>query len=489
MVFSQIAASFASPVIIKNGLLFTALFGGFIAVAGSGILFIRKAVRKRTAEIEGLLRMKSEFLATMSHEIRTPMNGLLGMVEIVLATTVTPEQRQYLEFAKHSAESLVVVLNDILDFSKIEAGKLQIEQTPFNLRETLKNALIPLQFRARVEGLNLTCDVDPEVPKTLLGDPVRVSQVLTNLVSNAIKFTPEGSVTVTVRAMARDEGRTELSFAVSDTGIGIPANKLDKLFEAFSQADGSITRRFGGTGLGLAISRRLAELMGGKIWARSEEGKGSVLSFSLPLAIVPDRIELGQPQDAEARCSYTEGPVTVLLAEDNHVNQLIVKTILGRRAGWRVVGVHNGRDAAQAVRLARFDLVLMDVHMPHLDGFTATAMIREGEEPGEHLPIIALTADAMTGDREKCLAAGMDDYLAKPFKAEELLARIDSMLAKENRSRRREAAGPAAQDSDGSSLRHLIGATGESIKPDPLLKAWREECCEEPRNGLQNRHA
>jgi signal transduction histidine kinase/CheY-like chemotaxis protein len=470
MVFSQIAASFDAPVIIKNGLLFTALFGGFLAVAGSGILFIRRAVRKRTAEIEGLLRMKSEFLATMSHEIRTPMNGLLGMVEIVLGTPVTPEQRQYLEFAKHSAESLVVVLNDILDFSKIEAGKLQIEQTPFDLRETLKNALIPLQFRARLQGLSLTCDVDPEVPKTLRGDPVRVSQVLTNLVSNAIKFTPEGSVTVTVRATAREEGRTELSFAVSDTGIGIPANKLDKLFEAFSQADGSITRRFGGTGLGLAISRRLVELMGGRIWARSEEGKGSTLSLNLPLSIVPDRIELGHPQASEAGASYTDGPLTVLVAEDNPVNQLIVKTILGRRAGWRVVGVQNGREAAQAVWSERFDLVLMDVHMPQMDGFTATAVIREREEPGEHLPIIALTADALTGDREKCLAAGMDDYLAKPFKAEELLAKINSVLAREKPSaRRRPETRPAADESGASSLRYLIGVTGETTNLDPNL--------------------
>src|SRR5579864_3108914 len=235
MVFAQIATTLNSPVVIRNGLLFATLFGGFIAIAGSGISFIRRSVRNRTAEIEGLLRMKSEFLATMSHEIRTPMNGLLGMVEIVLGTPLTSEQRQYLEFAKHSAESLVVVLNDILDFSKIEAGKLQIEQTPFNLRETLKNALIPLQFRARVQGLTLTCDVDPEVPKTLLGDPIRVSQILTNLVSNAIKFTPDGSVTVTVKATAREEERAELLFAVADTGIGIPADKVDKLFQAFSQ--------------------------------------------------------------------------------------------------------------------------------------------------------------------------------------------------------------------------------------------------------------
>jgi signal transduction histidine kinase/CheY-like chemotaxis protein len=468
MFFSQIAASFASPVIIKNGLLFTTLLGGFIAVAGSGILFIRRAVRKRTAEIEGLLRMKSEFLATMSHEIRTPMNGLLGMVEIVLGTPVTPEQRQYLEFAKHSAESLVVVLNDILDFSKIEAGKLQIEQTPFDLRETLKNALIPLQFRARLQGLSLTCDVDPEVPKALLGDPVRVSQVLTNLVSNAIKFTPEGSVTVTVRATARGEDRAEVSFAVSDTGIGIPANKVDKLFEPFIQADGSITRRFGGTGLGLAISRRLVELMGGRISARSEEGKGSVLSLSLPLPIVPDRVGLGNPQAAEVSAAYTGGPLTVLLAEDNHVNQLIVKTIIGRRTGWRVVAVENGREAALAVRSERFDLVLMDVHMPEMDGFTATAMIRGNEEPGEYLPIIALTADALTGDREKCIAAGMDDYLAKPFKAEELLAKIDFVMAKENRPQRRPVR-TAGHEGSASTLRCLIGATGESASLDPGL--------------------
>jgi CheY-like chemotaxis protein len=268
-----------------------------------------------------------------------------------------------------------------------------------------------------------------------------------------------------VKATALEDGRTEVLFTVSDTGIGIPANKLGQLFQAFSQADGSITRRFGGTGLGLAISRRLAEMMGGRIWARSEEGKGAIVSFSLCFSVVPGGNGDELPQIVEAGVSYSAGPLTVLVAEDNHVNQLILKNILRRHKDWRVVAVQNGREAVDAARSERFDLALMDVHMPDTDGFTATAMIRESEEPGQHLPIIALTADAMTGDREKCLAAGMDDYLAKPFKAEELLVRIESALANRKRPRPRLAARPAAQGS-AKPLRCLIGATGESIKPE-----------------------
>ena len=382
---------------------------------------------RRTAKIEKRLRAQSEFLATMSHEIRTPMTGIQGMLEIVLATHLTAEQRQYLKFAKHSADSLVVVVNDVLDFSKIEAEKLQLEQIPLDLRETMENVLTPLQFRARQQGVSLTCDIDAGVPENLLGDPLRLAQVLTNLVANAVKFTPQGSVTVSVKPEASGNNAVDLLFSVSDTGIGIPSDKLAGLFQPFRQADDSIARRFGGTGLGLSISRRLVELMGGRIWARSEEGKGSTMSFRLSFPVV---------RRTSVRRTACADTLNVLLAEDSHVNQLVVKTILRQQTGWRIVAVENGREAVQAARSQRFDVVLMDVHMPDMDGFAATAAIREQERGGDHLPIIALTADAMNGDRERCLAAGMDDYLAKPFKAEDLLARIEAVRV------RRDVAGP-----------------------------------------------
>lgn len=377
---------------------------------------------KRTAEAAS--QSKSDFLANMSHEIRTPMNGVIGMTDLALATPLNATQHEYLSIVKSSAQALMAILNDILDFSKIEAGKLNIEAINFSPASTISDTLKTIVARAEKKGLALVCQLAPELPEQVCGDPGRIRQILTNLCDNAIKFTAQGGVTVHASCLPVAGEGLDLTLSVRDTGIGIPADKQQGVFEAFSQADTSTTRQYGGTGLGLTICARLAALMGGRIWVESMPGVGSTFHFTV-------RVQAVQQVSSVAVLPapvFKKQVLRVLLVEDNPVNQMVCATFLNQW-GHSVVLANNGQEAVDLFADQAWDIVLMDMQMPVMGGLEATRQIRASERPGQRTPIVAMTANAMESDRQACLDAGMDDHLAKPFNADTLRAMMERLCA------------------------------------------------------------
>jgi signal transduction histidine kinase/DNA-binding response OmpR family regulator len=442
-----------NPVIL-NGREVTITFLPILLEERTIIALLKDVTEKRKIEkkliaaknaAEDANRSKGQFLANMSHELRTPMNGIIGFTDMILNMDISDQQRKYLELVKSSADRLLNVMSDILDFSKIEAGRLTMETMIFRFRITLDDILNFLILKAEKKGLKVSWEISNEVPDNLIGDPTRFSQIITNLVGNAIKFTEQGAVEIKVSVKEKISNAVLLHFTIKDTGIGIPQDKQDTVFDSFSQAENSHTRKYGGTGLGLAITSKLVNMMEGNIWFESvtkslqaendisQNRTGTTFHFTVRFNYLPAEDEQEKIKKSEKYkkifSEQVSGLLNILIAEDELINRTLIVSLLEEK-GWQITEVTNGEEALEALNENNFDLIIMDVQMPKLNGFEATQAIRENEkDTGQHIPIIATTAFALKGDREKCLEAGMDEYLSKPINIEKLMETISRLVS------------------------------------------------------------